>query len=379
MRRTLHVALCSLLIIFAVLPVAFAEPGTTADIEEKKEAIKERDKKILQLEKEKKLTLEEKQELMKQLNDMKSRLMTLNEQVYRSEQKLKKSEQRLEELEKRIEERENLLKNRLRFLYQRGEMYYVETLLDSDSLGDFLFRLDLVRKLIRADRELLDAHKRDQERVEAEKASIEQDLKERRRLAAEAEVLHKRLVRKYKQYEAQLIDLEKQQDHLEEINQREQREVRKLIAQKMRESADKEKAGQHAQADGKFLWPVKGGILTSEYGYRRNPVTGAYKLHEGIDIGAPLGTPIRSVAAGKVIESRPASGYGYIVVIDHGGGLSTLYAHVYPQDVTVRLGQSVSRGQVIAAVGNNGQSTGPHLHLEVIKDGRTVDPKPYFR
>ena len=96
---------------------------------------------------------------MKQLNDMKSRLTTLNEQVYRTEQKLKKSERRLRELEKRIEEREVLLKNRLRFLYQRGEMFYLETLLDSDSFGDFLTRLDLSGKLIRADRKLLDSHK----------------------------------------------------------------------------------------------------------------------------------------------------------------------------------------------------------------------------
>ncbi|GAA5346372.1 septal ring factor EnvC (AmiA/AmiB activator) [Planifilum fimeticola] len=377
MRRTLHVALSFLLFLFAVLPAAFAETKAS-DIEEKKKEIKERDKQILQIEREKKLTLEEKRELMKQLNDMKSRLASLNEQVYRTEQKLNKSERRLQELEKRIAEREALLKNRLRFLYQRGEMYYLETLLDSDSFGDFLSRLDLVRKLIRADRRLLDAHKEDHKQAEAEKASIERDLKERKRLAAEAERLHKRLVKEYKQYEKQLADLEKKQEHLEEINERERKEVRRLIAQKMKEAAEKDK--QQAEAkDGKFLWPVKGGIITSEYGYRRNPVTGAYKLHEGIDIGAPLGTAIRAVADGKVIESRPASGYGYIVVVDHGGGVSTLYAHVYPQDVTVSIGQSVSRGQVIAAVGNNGQSTGPHLHLEVIKDGRTVDPKPYFR
>lgn len=377
MRRALHVVLCSLLFLSAALPAAFAETKE-ADIEEKKEAIKERDRQILQIEREKKLTLEEKQELMKQLNDMKSRLTTLNEQVYRTEQKLKKSERRLRELEKRIEEREVLLKNRLRFLYQRGEMFYLETLLDSDSFGDFLTRLDLVRKLIRADQKLLDAHREDQKRVEAEKASIERDLEERKRLAEEAGRLHKRLVKEYKQYEKQLADLERRQEHLEEINERERQELHRLIARKTKESAEREKGGHSEAKDGKFLWPVKGGILTSEYGYRRNPVTGAYKLHEGIDIGAPLGTPIRAVAAGKVIESRPASGYGYIVVIDHGG-LSTLYAHVYPQDVTVRVGQSVKRGQVIAAVGNNGQSTGPHLHLEVIKDGRTVDPKPYFR
>lgn len=377
--RPLHVALCSLVCLLLALPAAFAETGT-ADIEEKKERIRERDKQILRLEREKKLTLEEKRELMKQLSDMKSRLMTLNDQVYRTGQKLEKSERRLRELEKRIGEREALLKNRLRFLYQRGRMHYLETLLKSDSFGDFLSRLDLVRQLIRADRELLDSHRRDKKLMEAQKTSIARDLKERRRLAAEAERLHKRLIEKYKRYEAQLIDLEQKQEHLEEINERERREVRRLIARKMRESAGKKEAGKiPATKGGNFLWPVEGGILTSGYGWRLNPVTGAHKLHEGIDIAAPMGTPIRAVAAGKVVESRPAGGYGYIVVIDHGGGLFSLYAHVYPQDVMVRIGQSVGRGQIIAAVGNNGQSTGPHLHLEVIKDGRTVDPKPYFR
>ena len=87
------------------------------------------------------------------------------------------------------------MKNRLRFLYQRGDMYYLETLLDSDSFGDFLTRLDLVRKLIRADQKLLDSHREDQKQVEAEKASIERDLEERRRLAEEAGQLHKRLVK----------------------------------------------------------------------------------------------------------------------------------------------------------------------------------------
>ena len=181
MRRTLHVALCFLMILFAALPAAYAETGA-ADIEEKKAKIKERDKRILQLEKEKKLTLEEKEELMKQLSDMKSRLMTLNEQVYQSEQELKKRSAC--RVEKRIKA-EALLKNRLRFLYQRGDMYYLETLLESDSFMTFVpARSD--RKLIRGSSLIPQAGSG---AVGSEKLD-RTGLEERRKLAAEAERLH---------------------------------------------------------------------------------------------------------------------------------------------------------------------------------------------
>jgi murein DD-endopeptidase MepM/ murein hydrolase activator NlpD len=104
-----------------------------------------------------------------------------------------------------------------------------------------------------------------------------------------------------------------------------------------------------------------------------------YQLHEGIDIGAPLGTPILASDEGVVVESRVSIGYGWIIVIDHGNGMQTLYAHMYPGNVKVRVGQKVSKGQVIALVGSNGWSTGPHLHFEVHKNGQLIDPELVLR
>ncbi|MBI0387607.1 MULTISPECIES: peptidoglycan DD-metalloendopeptidase family protein [unclassified Thermoactinomyces] len=127
-------------------------------------------------------------------------------------------------------------------------------------------------------------------------------------------------------------------------------------------------------ASGGFLWPVEGGKVTSPFGLRFHPLKKVYRKHEGIDIAKPLGSPIFASNGGVVVESRTSSGYGWKIVIDHGNGYQTLYAHMYPQDVQVRVGQEVKKGDVIAKVGSNGWSTGPHLHFEILKDGQVVDP-----
>ena len=102
-------------------------------------------------------------------------------------------------------------------------------------------------------------------------------------------------------------------------------------------------------------------------------------MHEGVDIGAPEGTPIVAAADGVVIKSGPASGYGWVIVIDHGGGLTTVYGHMYHSTVVVSQGEAVSKGQKIASIGNNGRSTGPHLHFEVRMNGNSLDPLKYLR
>jgi len=127
-----------------------------------------------------------------------------------------------------------------------------------------------------------------------------------------------------------------------------------------------------------WVFPVDGGKITSPYGMRKHPITGRWRMHEGVDIGKSLGAPIRAVADGVVTESRPAGGYGWIIVIDHGG-YETAYAHMYERDVLVKAGDRVTKGQVIARIGNNGTSTGPHLHLEVRKNGVPVDPMPFLK
>ena len=129
---------------------------------------------------------------------------------------------------------------------------------------------------------------------------------------------------------------------------------------------------------GEMGWPCPGyTTITSPYGNRTHPTLGVYKLHTGTDIGAPSGAKIVAMNDGTVVTAAYNSAYGNHVIINHGGGIQTLYAHA--SSLAVSAGQSVTRGQTIAYVGSTGYSTGAHLHFEIIKNGGTVDPMSYFR
>ena len=126
-----------------------------------------------------------------------------------------------------------------------------------------------------------------------------------------------------------------------------------------------------------MLWPLPiRGTLTSSYSNRISPITGRAEFHLGQDIAAPAGTAVYAANAGKVITAQYQRSYGNVVIIDHGGGVSTIYAH--NSSLAVSAGQNVTRGQTIARVGSTGDSTGNHLHFEVRKNGRAVNPMQYF-
>ncbi len=125
-----------------------------------------------------------------------------------------------------------------------------------------------------------------------------------------------------------------------------------------------------------MVWPT-GGPITSDYGWRIHPVLGYRRMHTGIDIGAGYGRAIKATDSGNVIHSGWCGGYGYTVIIDHGKGISTLYAHC--SKIYVRRGQAVFKGSTVAAVGSTGMSTGPHLHFEVRVNGVPVSPWGYIR
>ncbi|WP_336922898.1 M23 family metallopeptidase [Aquipuribacter sp. SD81] len=121
------------------------------------------------------------------------------------------------------------------------------------------------------------------------------------------------------------------------------------------------------------------GRLSSPFGYRIHPITGVRKLHSGMDIAGPCGTPIYAAGPGLVVRAGPASSYGTLVVIDHGGGVLTRYAHMWNEDVLVTVGTPVAGGTAIGRIGSNGMSTGCHLHFEVQRGGEFVDPAPFLR
>jgi len=118
--------------------------------------------------------------------------------------------------------------------------------------------------------------------------------------------------------------------------------------------------------------PVQDGVVTSQFGKRTDPFHGRLRKHKGLDIAAPRGTPIQSIRPGTVVSAGKRGGYGNVVVLEHGDGTTSLYAHC--DELKVAKGDRVGRGDVIATVGSTGRSTGPHLHLEVHRNGAAVDP-----
>ena len=123
-------------------------------------------------------------------------------------------------------------------------------------------------------------------------------------------------------------------------------------------------------------WPVTGGWLSSHFGWRADPFSGRRSLHQGVDIASPMGSPIKAMGTGVVTYAGPKRGYGRLVEINHGNGYATRYAHV--SKVLVKVGDRVEKGSPVALVGTSGRSTGPHLHFEVRKHGRSINPAAYL-
>lgn len=126
------------------------------------------------------------------------------------------------------------------------------------------------------------------------------------------------------------------------------------------------------RADELVMAPVDAPVA-SEFGFRRDPITRRRRLHKGLDFDADRGTPVRAAAPGRVVRARRKGAYGRVVVIDHGGGLTTVYAHL--QRIRVRRGDLVPAGHIVGTVGSSGRTTGPHLHFEVHRDGKAIDPR----
>lgn len=146
-------------------------------------------------------------------------------------------------------------------------------------------------------------------------------------------------------------------------------------AQSFTSALDAASTAPAQQQGGAMVWPVAGAV-TSEFGERRNPMGAGEDFHPGVDIAADTGTPIAAAAAGRVIAAGPDGGYGNLIVVDNGNGVTTRYGHC--SQIFARVGESVSTGETIGAVGSTGHSTGPHLHFEVRVDDKPVDPRPFL-
>ena len=265
-------------------------------------------------------------------------------------------------------------KERVKLIVEKGPLTYLEVVMNANSIEDFFVRMDVAEQIAEYDNTLLAELKASEERIEQLKVEIEEERAVVMEKMEESLALKRALVSRQQASQAILDDISASDKEIsaemkkaKAAEQEAQREIARLV------SGDTSR-----YVGGKFLWPSTNSYtITSPFSMRVHPVLGVYKQHTGIDIGASYGTDVLAAADGTVIIAGWNNAYGNYVVINHGGGVTTLYGH--NSSLNVSKGQKVSQGQVIAKVGSTGYSTGPHIHFEVQVNGSPVNPMSYLQ
>ncbi len=313
-------------------------------------------------------------EAQRELAQAQQELAVVEAQQRVLEGRLRDNERAISVKQKEFDNTRGIYKKRLRDIYENGQVNYLDVLLGSADFRDFASRMYLLQRVIRQDTrliELLNRQKAELQRRQAELAENKRQLD-----ATHAEVVAKQELVAQKQqeqqvlYEKALADKARLDAEYEEL-QENSRQIAAMI--KQMEEAGRMNAQRHGS--GQFSWPVYGEI-TSPFGWRVHPIWHSQIFHAGIDIAADYGEPVVAADSGTVIYAGWMGGYGNAVMIDHGGGLVTLYGH--NSSLTVGVGENVARGQTIALAGSTGNSTGPHCHFEVRVHGDVVEPLNYL-
>ena len=298
-------------------------------------------------------------------------LRDVHSQLQDTRSRLQATRAALEKTRKRLKQRNDLLASRLVDNYKHGSVNYMSVLLGAADFADLLNRGHIVKKVMQNDVALLDDVKQDEQQIAEYTAVLEQQVYRRAALEQRQRVLTHAAYAQALDYRHALTQIERERAELERILAAENAASAQLSA--MLRKFQRSSGGARATEvwRGGLIRPVSGRI-TSPFGMRFHPILHAYRKHTGTDIAAPTGTPIKAAAGGVVILAGWYGAYGNTVVLDHGGGLATIYGHC--SGLSVSYGQKVKQGQTIARVGSTGLSTGPHVHFEVQRHGVPVPP-----
>ncbi|MFR8104691.1 MAG: murein hydrolase activator EnvC family protein [Clostridia bacterium] len=319
-------------------------------------------------------TMQQVQNLSETINQTESEIDGLNTRLQTLQTSIIEEEQKLQIAQMDYDKQKKLFEDRMVAIYEAGETSYLDVLLSSKDITDFISNYYLISEIANYDTELLnqiDVQKKNIEETKETLDSQKKEYAESKKNAEKKAILLKNTQTVKNNYMAKLTDAEKQlQAKIDEIDQA----TREVEAQIMLIAG----ANSNTQYVGGVLaWPVPGySTITSPFGMRVHPITGVYKLHTGMDIRAPIGANFVAANDGIVVKAEYNRAYGNMVMIDHGGGIMTLYAH--GSEILVQLGQTVKRGDPILKVGSTGYSTGAHAHFEVRVNGTYVNPVDYF-
>lgn len=369
-RATIYVIVFLLLASIFSLTATYA--GTTQDElnqvqQEKKEAQKE-----LAAGKAKEKELNSKIKTIEgQISATQNEIASLQGTISETETKIATTQANLAKIEAEMKAQNDSLNKRLRVMYKNGNASFLEILLGSESITDFMTNMDMVQRILDNDVQLLKTIEAQHEKIEAQKKQLE---------AMQAKLLADKAAEAAKKdsligNKNQVADLKSE---VAADNATISKNLAALEAEANRMTAEIRALQNNNQAylgSGKLGWPVSG-RTTSEFSSRVNPITGKKESHLGLDIAVPSGTPVAAAEAGTVIKAGWNNSYGYMVIVDHGGGIATLYAH--NSRLAVSVGTQVSRGQTVAYSGSTGMSTGPHVHFEVRVNGQYQNPRSWL-
>ena len=326
------------------------------------------------------------QELNNELVDISSKITSLENQLADKSTEIADAEAELAQAEADKQKQYDDMKTRIQYMYENSQTTYLEQLLESNSVAEFLNTAEYIAEIQKYDRQKLDEYTENIEYITVAKEQLEQDYADLENMKANVESQKQSVAALMSQKETELAGITSNISDAQEDAKYFEAEIQaqnELIAEIKRIEADKAAAEGKEVADnpytgGAFTWPCPSSTrVTSDYGTRVSPTSGASSNHKGIDIGASAGAAIVAAANGTVKAANYSSAAGNYVMIDHGGGLYTVYMHC--SSLAVSEGTAVSAGQTIAYVGSTGISTGNHLHFGVSLNGSYVSPWSYLK
>lgn len=311
------------------------------------------------------------------LEYLNAKIRTAERNISQLEEEMVVIERERQALERQILSRQELLSQRLVSAYKYGFTGYLEALASSRGFADFISKFEALSYFLRNDLTLLSEVEATKEEIMAKQKEYElkkESLQDRRNnyyeLKAQAAKNQKQKVvlisRTKKELQVIQSDREKLEAALDELEQ---------TSKEIEEQIKRKQQSGEVLGTGRMIWPVKGRI-SSNFGWRMHPILKKRKFHSGLDLAVASGTGVMAADSGRVLVSGWNGGYGYFIAIDHGNGISTAYGH--NSRLLVNEGDIVTKGQTIALSGSTGLSTGPHLHFEVRKDGKPVNPIPFL-
>ena len=302
-----------------------------------------------------------------QIYDTQVEINLLTEDLNSTKERVTKALAELDEIQGRITEQNEALWNRLRVMYMQGDAGMISILLGSASMTELLTNVEMMKRITESDSDLIES-------LEKQHAAVTEKKDELVALKTELETKQAELDAKKSSLDNDLAAVASLKKKIEKNNAVLEAQIDAMNAEADALKADILKLQSGGDYTGGVMgWPSRNSNrITDVFGMRLHPILGYWKMHTGIDIGARKETDILCAADGTVIRTASSDGYGNYVMVDHGGGIVTLYAHSCK--ILCKVGDKVKRGDVLALVGSTGRSTGPHIHFEVRKNGAYQDP-----